>query len=63
MIESNQDQVGTANNNPNLAPVRPVGRYPFWKRGIAILWVLSLCGLFGLAGLFVASFFVSFSGY
>jgi hypothetical protein len=61
MMESSKEQVAAASNNP--APVRPIGRYPFWKRGIAILWVLSLCGLCGLAGLFVASFFVSFSGY
>ena len=62
MIESNKDQA-TASNHPDIAPVRPIGKYPFWKRGIAILWVLALCGLCGMAGLFIASFFVSFSGY
>lgn len=49
---------------PGESPlVTPVGKFPLWKRGMALLWVLSLCGLGALAGLFVTGFFGSMSGY
>ena len=44
-------------------PVTSIGEFPRWKRGIALLWVLSICGLSAFAGLAIASFFGSMSGY
>jgi hypothetical protein len=44
-------------------PVTSIGKFPIWKRGVALLWVLSICGFSAFAGLFIASFFGSMSGY
>jgi hypothetical protein len=60
MIESVKDQQTPATD---AIPVNSLGRFPMWKRGFALLWVISLCGLFGFLGLLLAGSFTSFSGY
>ena len=44
-------------------PVTSIGKFPMWKRGVALLWVLAICGLSAMAGLAIASSFGSMSGY
>jgi hypothetical protein len=58
MSETVQDQSTGAQK-----PVTSIEEFPKWKRGIALLWVLSICGLSAFAGLAIASFFGSMSGY
>jgi hypothetical protein len=58
MSDTVQDQATGAQQS-----VTSIGEFPKWKRGIALLWVLSICGLSAFAGLAIASFFGSMSGY
>jgi len=59
MSETVQDQPPASIDHP----VTSIGNFPIWKRGVALLWVLSICGLSAMAGLFIAGFFGSMSGY
>jgi hypothetical protein len=59
MSETVQDQAPASTDHP----VTSIGKFPKWKRGIALLWVLSICGLSAMAGLVIAGFFGSMSGY
>jgi hypothetical protein len=43
--------------------VTSIGKFPLWKRGFALLWVLAICGLSAFAGLAIAGAFGSMSGY
>jgi hypothetical protein len=60
-MQPDNDHVVTGKDDQ--AASRAVGSYPLWKRGFATFWVLLLCAISGLFGLFVAGFFTSFSGY
>jgi len=62
MYEDNDHFTAMDGHPANALSIAKVASYPVWKRTVAVVWVIVLCGLAGGLGLGVASLF-TFSGY